>query len=232
MATAHAPFTRDSNRSHLYDAHYYCCRRGPSRHPDLPFLLDRADLLIAADGGANHCAGQGIVPDILVGDLDSINPVLLEHYQEQGVAIHRYPPRKNATDLELALDLAMAKGGRSVWLFGALGGRWDMSLANILLCAREKYQTLTITLPGPGCIMHILHPGGTIPPCPVPGCTVSLLPLQGDVGGLTLHGFEYPLQSATLRFGSTHGVSNVLCKSEGRVSFQSGVLLCIRLVDK
>ncbi len=109
--------------------------------PELPDLLARADLIIAADGGANSCRCLGIIPDVLIGDLDSIDPAILKDFQVKAVAIHRHPPRKDATDLELALDFAMAQGAREVWLFGGLGGRWDMSLANVLLAAREKYKT-------------------------------------------------------------------------------------------
>lgn len=201
---------------------------------DLPGLLARAELIIAADGGANHCDRLGVVPNMLIGDLDSVDPGILRQFAQRGVTIDRHPPVKDETDLELALDLALAKGATAVWLFGALGGRWDMSLANILLCAEEKYQALSITLPGSDCLMHILHPGKefTVHRLPPPGRKVSLLPLQGDVLGLTLHGFEYPLRDATLRFGSTQGISNVLTGPSGTVHLQKGVLLCVCLISE
>ncbi|MBU1566835.1 MAG: thiamine diphosphokinase [Proteobacteria bacterium] len=193
-------------------------------------ILARSSLVIAVDGGANHCWRLGIIPDVLIGDLDSIDPRVLEEFQKKKVAIDRHPPRKDATDLELALDLTLKKGTRKVWLFGGLGGRWDMSLANVLLTATEKYKTLSFTIPGPGCIMNILHPGEPFTLHGAPGQRVSLLPLHGDVQGLVLNGFEYPLANATLLFGSTRGVSNVLQISDATVQFDSGVLLCIRLI--
>ncbi len=192
-------------------------------------LVARADLILAVDGGANHCRRLGIVPDALIGDLDSITPTVLEEFREKAVAIHRHPPRKDATDLELALDLAMARGAQEVFLLAGLGGRWDMSLANLLLAAGEKYKTLNFTVLGPDCVMHILHPGEPYSLGGVTGQTVSLLPLQGDVHGLTLRGFEYPLKDATLCFGSTRGVSNVLLDPAATIQLRSGVLLCIRL---
>jgi len=200
--------------------------------PELPDLLARARLIIAADGGANTCRLLGIVPNVLIGDLDSIDPAVFQEFQKKSVAIHRHPPRKDTTDLELALDLALAKGAQEVWLLGGLGGRWDMSLANVLLAAQKKYKPLTFAIPGPACIMHILHPGKPFTMIGAPGQTVSLLPLQADVHGLTLHGFEYPLQDATLPFGTTRGVSNVLTGSAATVQLQSGVLLCIRLTPQ
>lgn len=205
--------------------------------PDvLPDLLERADRIIAADGGANHCARLGIVPTTLIGDLDSVEADILQKFQTQGVDIHRHPPEKDATDLELALDLALDLAiegeATTAWLFGALGGRWDMSLANILLGAQEKYRTLHITLPGPDCLMHILHPGKTFTVHKSQGRKVSLLPLKNDVHGLTLKGFQYPLRDATLRFGSTRGVSNVLSGPVGTVHFQKGLLLCVCLANE
>ncbi len=198
---------------------------------ELPDLKGRTDFIIAVDGGADHCRALGIIPDILIGDLDSISPAVLKEFQEKSVAIHRHPIRKDATDLELALDLAITKGAREVWLLGGLGGRWDMSLANVLLLAGDTYKTLSFTVPGPNCTMHVLHPGKPFVLFGMPGQKVSLLPLRGDVQGLSLHGFEYPLENATLRFGSTQGVSNVLQEPAATVQFTSGVLLCIRLIS-
>ena len=201
--------------------------------PDLSDLLDRAGLIIAADGGANHCARLGIVPDILLGDLDSVETGLLQKLQAQGVAIHRHPPEKDATDLELALDLALDRGATAVWLVGALGGRWDMSLANIMLCALEKYRSLPITLMGADCRMHILRAGHPFTVHPThPGRKVSLLPLGGDIQGITLEGFQYPLRDASLPFGSSRGISNVLTEETGTVRLEQGVLLCICLENE
>jgi thiamine pyrophosphokinase len=195
--------------------------------PELATLLKQANLLIAADGGANHCARLGITPDILLGDLDSITPEILATYENEGIAIHRHPTRKDATDLELALDLAMQKGARTVWLVGALGGRWDMSLANIMLAAGDKYKGHEIFLLGQDCSMQILHPGKVHTVSSTPDQKISLLPLRGDVRGVTLTGFEYPLTQHTIPFGSTLGVSNILQNDQATVQHTEGVLLCV-----
>lgn len=200
--------------------------------PKVTALLKKADLLIAADGGANHCAGLGIIPDILLGDLDSIHREILESYQGEKTVINRHPPRKDATDLELALDLAMEKGSRTVWLIGALGGRWDMSLSNIMLAAGEKYKNLEIFLLGQDCSMQILHPGKTHTVIGSPEQKVSILPLKGDAYGVTLSGFEYPLKDYTIPFGSTIGVSNIMQKDQGFVQLSKGILLCVLFKEK
>ncbi|MGB3211707.1 MAG: thiamine diphosphokinase [Desulforhopalus sp.] len=194
---------------------------------DLTTLLQQADLVIAADGGANHCSGLGITPDILIGDLDSICPAILKAFEQKEVEIHRHPKRKNATDLELALDLAAQKGAHTIWLIGALGGRWDMSLANIMLAAGDKYKDTRIFLRERDCFIRILHPGTVYTINGMPGQKVSFLPLKGDVRGVDLDGFEYPLVRHTVPFGSTLGVSNIQKEKEASVHHTEGTLLCI-----
>ena len=197
--------------------------------PELPELLDQADLIIAADGGANHCFRLGIIPDMLIGDFDSVDAAILEESMARGVIIQRHVPAKDATDLELVLNLALERGATAVRLLGALGGRWDMSLANILLCGHSKYKSIDITLIGSDCLMHILRPMASFVVSAISARKVSLIPLQGDVQGLTLNGFLYPLENATLTSCSTQGISNILPGPTGTIHFQKGVLLCICL---
>jgi thiamine pyrophosphokinase len=194
---------------------------------NLSALLTQADLLIAADGGANHCTRLGITPDILLGDLDSIEPAILTKLENEGISIHRHPTRKDATDLELALDLAVEKGAQTIWLVGALGGRWDMSLANIMLAASDKYKDQRILLLGQDCSMEILQPGKIHTVSGTSGQNISLLPLKDNVCGVTLIGFEYPLKNHTISFGSTLGVSNILKDDQATVQHSKGVLLCV-----
>lgn len=101
--------------------------------------------IIGVDGGAAHCHKLGIVPDVILGDLDSIPLEILTEYRTKQVTIKQYPTRKDAADLELALELAVEHGADSIDIF-ALGGRWDMSLANILMAANTKFQEVDIQL--------------------------------------------------------------------------------------
>ena len=191
------------------------------------FTGKKADLIIAADGGAEQCRRLNITPHLLIGDLDSISPRLVEKYTHTGVEVIRHPSRKDATDLELSLDLAMNRGAADVVLFGVLGGRWDMSLSNVMLAASEKYSRMRISLHDVTCRMHIIHGGSTLDLEGVAGQITSLIPLSDNVHGVTITGFEYLLKNSTLPFGSSRGISNVLLKTEGRVTLRNGVLLCI-----
>jgi len=195
--------------------------------PELATLLKQADLIIAADGGANHCTRLAVTPDILLGDLDSIDAHILAAYEHAGITIQRHPKQKDATDLELALDLAKEKGARTVWLAGALGGRWDMSLANVMLAAGEKYQEQQILLLADNCSMRLLHPGKVHTISGAPEQKVSILPLKDDACGVTLHGFTYPLIDQTIPFGSSRGVSNIMREKTATIHHTAGILLCI-----
>ena len=188
-------------------------------------LAEKADLIIAVDGGANHCQALGITPDILLGDLDSIDPDLLCSYEQNNVTIHRYPVDKDKTDLELACDLAITKQATRVTILAALGGRWDMSFANLLLLAAPKYIGVEILLVDQETTIGICHnreerhltfPAGT---------TISLLPLNGDVEGVTLTGFKYPLTDQILKYSSSRGISNIMTESSATIVIKSGVLL-------
>jgi len=188
----------------------------------------KGDLVIAADGGADHCRQLNITPHIIIGDLDSLTPAHTEEYIRAEVEIIRYPAQKNATDLELAIDLAVTKGAEKIVLFGVLGGRWDMSLSNVMLAASEKYKQVTISLLNTECRIHIIHGGNTLF---LEGNTrqlTSLIAISTDVRGITIKGFEYPLENAALPFGSSRGISNLLQKTHGEITLQQGTLLCIQ----
>src|SRR5687768_15193697 len=98
-------------------------------------LIGAADLLIAADGGALALLRAGLLPRLVIGDMDSLDAASLAELAERGVELRRYPREKDETDLELALLHAAAAGATAIDILGALGGRWDHTLANVALLA-------------------------------------------------------------------------------------------------
>ena len=185
------------------------------------------DHLIAADGGARHCAALGLRPAALVGDLDSIAPELLAAYENAGVAIERHPPRKDETDLELAVRRAVADGTDEILLLGALGGRLDQTIANLLLPARLEWPVPILLADGTQ-LARVLRGGETVTIHGVPGDTVSAVPLSAEVTGITYTGLEYPLTDAILPLGSTQGVSNRMIGESATVRIASGILLLVQ----
>jgi thiamine pyrophosphokinase len=187
------------------------------------------NLLIAADGGARNCLALGLTPDLVVGDFDSIDEQQLAALEAAGVEVKRYPTRKDFTDLELALQLAVKRGADEILVVAALGGRWDQTLANVLLPANKEFAALRIRLVDGEQEMTVLQGGQRLEIHGSPGDTVSLIPLKGDAGGITTEGLEYPLHDGTLFFGSTRGISNLLTLPAANVSLQEGMLLCVTI---
>jgi thiamine pyrophosphokinase len=184
------------------------------------------DRLVAVDGGADHCRALGLRPDLIVGDLDSLAPETLGHFQAAGIPVERHPERKDETDLELAILGAVRQGAEYLVLTGALGGRLDMTVANVLLLARPELRHLRVELwEGPRTTWLLWPPGGQIHGRP--GDTLSLLPLQADAEGLTTAGLVYPLHNETLCFGQARGLSNVLTEPMAQVHLRTGMLLVV-----
>lgn len=183
------------------------------------------DYIIAADGGAAHCAALDILPAILLGDFDSIDPELLQRMENKGVNIQRFDAKKDETDLELALLHVKDKNIEEVIIFGGIGSRWDQSLASMLLPANVLFQSLSITFWDRGQRLFLIDDVALFHA--QPGTLVSLIPIGGHAIGVHTRWLQYPLINEPLYLGSTRGVSNVMLNKKAEVSVQHGLLLCV-----
>ena len=190
-------------------------------------LIAPTDRLIAADGGAAHCRALGLTPHVLIGDFDSVPPDELAALENAGAQVIRHPVRKDQTDLELALDLALRDGADDILILAALGGRWDQTLANVFLLARPGLDSARVRLADGKQQITLLRGPGQIALDGQPGDTVSLIPIGGDARGMTTTGLEYPLKDGMLKFGSTRGASNALVEAQATVALQEGLLVCV-----
>lgn len=194
---------------------------------DLPARarIPNADLVIAADGGIANAHRLGLRPSLVIGDMDSIAPDDELVFEAAGPQSITYPVHKDATDLELALRYAVERGAKAITLVGTMGGRIDQTLANIFLLTLPFLDGVAISLLGNGweafCIRSTVQFSGR------QGDIVSLLPLTPQVVGVTTAGLFWPLDDATLQFGSTLGISNEMTNESARVSIREGVLLVI-----
>lgn len=184
------------------------------------------DYLIGADGGTQHLLALQRVPNVVVGDLDSLPVAVLDALAAQGVRIERHRCDKDQTDLELAIERAIADGADEIVLIGALGGRLDQTLANLLILAQRAWAARVCVVEGAQ-IAEIVRGPGRLVLHGAPGATVSLLPLSSTVEGITYTGLRYPLNDATLPLGSTRGVSNEFATPEASISIRAGVALVI-----
>jgi thiamine pyrophosphokinase len=192
-----------------------------------PSILQPDDLIIAADGGARHCLAIGLTPRLVVGDFDSLDEQQLDQLRRAGVELVQYPTHKDYTDLELAMQHARQRGADEILVLAALGGRWDQTLANVLLPTSDEFALLPIRLIDGAQEIQFLHHGNSMVIHGGPGDTVSLIPLKGDVHGVKTEALEYPLDGETLRFGSTRGISNVMTAETATVALEEGLLCCI-----
>ena len=196
---------------------------------DVQDLLHHGDgddvVIIAADGGTHHTLAAGVTPDIVIGDLDSLSPETQARVEVAGAQIVRFSPRKDETDLELALLYAAHGGATEITILGALGRRLDQTLANVLLLALPELRSIDTRIVEGAQEAFLIQGEAMVEG--QPGDTVSLVPLGGNAEGVTTDGLEWPLNEDTLRFGPARGVSNVLTAPQAHVRVRRGVLLCV-----
>ena len=198
--------------------------------PDSAGLLrrvaGRADLVIAADGGARYALETGVVPDLVVGDMDSLGEELAREVERRGASLERHPVRKDKMDGQLAVPAARERGATVADLLCAVGGRPAALFAvpHILLAA-ERIGLRSTVVADRG-RMFVVEAGYRM----VEGVqedSISIFPLSGPAAGVTLEGMEYPLENASLEPGDTLGFHNELIGTEARVSVGEGAILVI-----
>lgn len=192
-------------------------------------IMKESDVIICADGGAEYALKCGVVPDVLIGDLDSLDMNTLDKIKDTECRILRYSREKDYTDTQLALEYAVKIGAEEIIMLGSIGDRVDHSLANIYLLIQLVHRKIK------ACIIneknfiylidkHIKLNGNK-------GDVLSLIPISGDVHGIFTKGLKYGLSGTNICIGDPVGVSNVFLENDVEVSIESGLLLVIRSRD-
>jgi len=187
--------------------------------------LNSGTRLICADGGARTALALGLRPDVVVGDMDSLDQAQQAQLSAMGCRRVVYPAAKDWTDLELALKLAVDEGAAEIVVLGALGGRLDQELANILLLLLPELASVPTRIVDERQEMFVTRGEAAI--AGQPQDIVSLIPLGGDVTGIVTEGLLYPLHDEPLLAGPARGISNVMLSQVARVTLKSGALLVI-----
>lgn len=186
-----------------------------------------ADLLIAADGGALRCASWGLVPHVVIGDLDSL-PASLAGESKRTVEVLPHSAAKDESDTELAVRCALRRGADEFVLLGALGGdRLDHALANVLLLASRELRGRGGSAVRGATVVRALHGGDRLALAGAAGDLVTVLPLGIDARAVRTEGLRYPLSGEDLRAGAARGLSNVVERPPAAVSLEEGVLVVI-----
>jgi thiamine pyrophosphokinase len=184
--------------------------------------------VVAADSGLAAAEALGLRVDVVVGDMDSVDPHALASAQARGVDVDRHREDKDKTDLELALDVALAKGGpggRYV-VVTSVGGRLDHALANVMLLGSPSYAPAALEAFVDAWHVTVVR-GRTRLPARAGGL-VTLLPVGGDAVAVVTEHLRFPLRRETLAVGTSRGVSNVAEQDEVVVGLDAGVLLVLR----
>lgn len=187
--------------------------------------LNWNEYMIAADGGLLHADVLGIWPDKVIGDFDSVTVADINRFFSFDIAIERFPTEKDESDTLIALRDAVNNGYANIDVWGALGGRFDHSVANMMLLfnpitekANVKIVTWNQVVFAPKKRQVIFGNKGDI---------ISLFPIGGDITGLKMEGLKYQARDGVLLTGDALGLSNEMTKNWCVLDWEQGRLLCV-----
>ena len=208
---------------------------GGSLDPDfaLAFLREeKQELLIGADRGICFLKEKGIHPTHIVGDFDSASGDALEYFKQfPEIPIRTFNPVKDFTDTAIAMELAMEEGADRIYILGGTGTRLDHVVANIKLLSHALERKKECILMDAHNRIRLIDQPLTIEKKKQYGKYVSLFAFGGQVKGLTLRGFFYPLTEYDMEAENPLGVSNEITAENGEISFSSGKLLVMESKD-
>lgn len=199
---------------------------GDAPHPGAVAGLPAGARVIAADSGLEHALALGLDVDLVVGDMDSVDPARLDAVAEAGTVVEQHPVAKDETDLELALSRALDSGPNRLVVIGGDGGRLDHLLSAAMLLAAPAYADVTVEARLGPAALHVVWGEATLHGRP--GELVTLLPVHGPATGVTTEGLRYPLVGEDLPEGTSRGVSNELLQPTATVRLREGVLLAVQ----
>ncbi len=188
--------------------------------------IENYDFIIGVDGGCKWCIENHLAIDLAIGDFDSLEDHDFERLPEFATRIDHYSSHKDLTDLELAIQAALAESPQRLTVLGTWGGRTDHALANLLCLARQS-KLLPVAMPGARQNGYLLKCGHEIVIEHQIGQTVSIMAMLNDCHGVSNQGMKYPLTDATILMGSGFGLSNQTVTNPASISLNNGVLLVL-----
>jgi len=189
-------------------------------------LLKDVDMIICADGGANHAYRMKLKPHLIVGDLDSIEEEVLEFYEKEGVRIEKYPPMKDETDTQLAMLKAIELGATDVTFIGVIGERFDHSYANLSLLFYLLNRNIKGKIVNEMNEIYLINKFIEVEG--KKGELLSLLPYSKEVKGIYTKGLFYGLSGQSMDLEMPYGISNVFTEDKATIEIEEGLLLVIK----
>ncbi len=189
------------------------------------------DYIIAVDKGLEFCYECGLTPNIILGDFDSVENVVLDKYLQLGVEVRKFNPMKDLTDTQIGIEYALEKGAKAIDLFGATGNRLDHVLGNInALCVTLEKQVRARIIDENNRI-QLINKNEKIIKTQQYGKYVSFIPLGNVAKGVTLKGFKYPLKKYDMTIGNSLGISNEIVDEVAEIEIQDGILIMVESRD-
>lgn len=187
------------------------------------------DIIICCDGGIRHTKKLKILPDYILGDLDSAPKELVEYYKSLNVIFKIVSSKKDETDTEMGINFAIELGAKYIDLYGCIGTRFDHTLGNannIMIALKKGVKAKIINEYNSIQLIDksIILTGKK-------GQIVSLIPLTTEVTGIVTENLEYPLNNEVLSIGASRGISNVMSQDKASITIQSGYLFVIQSKD-
>lgn len=195
------------------------------------------DTIICVDGALRIADELSLKLDWLVGDFDSVSTELLNKYESMiasGIIhtnIRKYKPEKDATDTQIAIELAMDLEAYEIVLLGGVGSRMDHTLGNINLLLKPLYKGIKAYIINENNKIYTIDNTTKIKKSEQYGNYVSLLPFTEQVTKVTLLGFQYPLTEYSMTIGESIGISNEIMEEEATIRLEKGVLIVIESKD-
>lgn len=192
----------------------------------------RAAWIVAANGGLRLARRAGLRVNAFVGDGDSLGRRERARLARAPFPVAWHPRDKDETDLELALELALAQKPRAIEVVGGWGGRADQTLSNLFLLERAVRQGVKASLWTARERLLVLRPGAHVLAGARPGQRVSLVPLSARVEGLRTWGLRFPLEEEPLERAAGRGISNEVIAPPVEVRFARGTLVVVQALAR
>lgn len=189
-------------------------------------IAPRYNYIICVDGAARYLHEIYCIPDLMVGDMDSVNDKDLEWIRKHNIPVKEYDVKKDYTDTEIAIDAAINLKAEKITVLGGIGNRIDHSVSNIFLLKKIADSGILGEIIDEHFEIQYLDKNSELHW--QIGETVSFIPLNEDPGIISLEGFEYPLVDKSVSQGTSLCVSNVVKKSIQKVKIKDATLLAIR----
>ena len=199
---------------------------GEAPEPDAAHAVPPDAPVVAADQGLDHALALGLRVTVAVGDFDSASADAIASAEREGIPIERHPEAKDATDLELALDAALALEPDRILVLAGVGERLDHLLSALLLLGAERYAQVAVDARVGPAQVHVIRRERSL--VGTPGELISLFAVGGRAEGVRTEGLVYPLASETLEEGSSRGVSNRFEAETAVIRVDTGTVLAVR----